>query len=62
MEGIILDQNDPNPWSESTIINFSIPTSVRDAKIMFTDNKGTVLRSAKIESRGEGSLEVYASE
>jgi hypothetical protein len=61
-QGIIINQNDPNPWSESTTITYSIPTSVKDARIMFTDNRGTVLRSAKIESRGEGSLDVYASE
>ena len=61
-QGIIINQNDPNPWKESTTITYMIPSSVREAKIMFTDNKGTVLRTAKIESRGEGSLEVYASE
>ena len=57
-----LNLNDPNPFSESTSISYFIPETVKDAKIMFSDNKGTVLRTAKIETTGDGVLEVYASE
>jgi len=34
---IILNQNDPNPFAEETRITFTIPESIRDAKIVFFD-------------------------
>ncbi len=58
---IILDQNDPNPFSETTTINYSIPEEVKNAKIIFTNSTGVILRSIIINERGEGSLEVYGS-
>ncbi len=57
-QGIILWQNDPNPFKESTTINYFIPNEVKEAKILFSDNKGSILRTAKIDSRGDGTLEV----
>jgi hypothetical protein len=60
--GIILDQNDPNPFTESTTINFVIPENVKEAKILFVNNAGIVLRSINLQQRGVGSLDVYASE
>ncbi|CAN5450052.1 hypothetical protein BH11BAC2_BH11BAC2_00650 [soil metagenome] len=61
-QGIILNQNDPNPFAESTQITYYITENIKEAKIMFSDNNGRVLRSAKIETFGEGTLEVYASD
>lgn len=58
---IILDQNDPNPFSETTTINYSIPEEVKNAKIIFTNSSGVILRSLIINERGEGSLEIYGS-
>lgn len=61
-QGVVLHQNDPNPFAESTIIRFSIPESVSNARLLFSDTKGTILKLAQIDSRGEGSLEVFASD
>lgn len=61
-QGIILNQNDPNPFTESTRITFQIPDEVRDAKIIFTSTTGTIINTAIINERGVGELEVYSSE
>ncbi len=59
---IILNQNDPNPFAEETKITFNIPTSVADAKIIFTDNAGHIIQTVKINERGAGQLNVYGSD
>ncbi|HZG01510.1 MAG TPA: tail fiber domain-containing protein, partial [Chitinophagales bacterium] len=58
---IILDQNSPNPFAEQTSIGYTIPLDVKDAKIMFYDNGGRVLKVVSITDRGTNSLVVYAS-
>lgn len=57
---IILDQNSPNPFSEETFINYTIPKEVSKAVIMIYDNLGQVLKSVIINERGQGSLHIYA--
>ena len=57
---IILDQNSPNPFSEETFINYTIPSGVSKAIIMIYDNLGQVLRTVVINDRGQGSLHIYA--
>ncbi|MBK9318690.1 MAG: T9SS type A sorting domain-containing protein [Bacteroidetes bacterium] len=61
-QGIILNQNDPNPFTESTRITFQIPDEVKNAKIIFTSTSGTIINTAIINERGVGELEVYSSE
>lgn len=58
---IILDQNSPNPFAEQTTITFIIPKDVKDAQILFSDDKGSVIKTVQINTRGAGSLLVYAS-
>jgi hypothetical protein len=58
---IILLQNDPNPFSEETKINYTVPGSVLEAKIIFFDNAGHIIQTVKINERGSGQLNVYAS-
>ncbi|MBK9637195.1 MAG: hypothetical protein IPO63_05040 [Bacteroidetes bacterium] len=62
VSSIILLQNDPNPFTESTRITFQIPDDVRDAKIIFTSSTGSIINTAIINERGAGELEVYSSE
>ena len=58
---IILNQNDPNPFAEETKITYTIPEGVSEAKIIFFDNSGHIIQTVKINERGEGQLNVYAS-
>jgi hypothetical protein len=57
---IILDQNSPNPFSEETFINYTIPKDVLKATIMIYDNSGQVLKTVTISERGKGQLHIYA--
>lgn len=57
---IILNQNTPNPFSEETFINYTVPKEVSKAIIMIYDNSGQVLKTVTISERGEGSLHVYS--
>ncbi len=59
--GIILDQNAPNPFAEQTVITYTIPESVQDARLIFYTNNGTILKTVQITERGAGSITVYAS-
>jgi hypothetical protein len=57
---IISNQNSPNPFAEETIIKFIIPSTVIEAKIIFFDNNGAVLKTLSIDERGEGQITVFA--
>lgn len=59
---IILNQNDPNPFSERTRISYKIPESVKKAEVIFYTSKGVILKSVVITTRGEGEMNVFASD
>lgn len=56
---IILDQNLPNPFAENTVINYNIPTDVMEAKLLFYDLNGRIIKELIIDERGESKLTVY---
>lgn len=58
---IILNQNDPNPFAEQTRIRYNIPDEINKAEIIFFDNNGKVLKTVIVNERGNGSIQVYAS-
>lgn len=61
-EAIILDQNVPNPFAEQTVINFSIPETVKKAQIHFYNGTGQLMQSVDVTERGLGSLTVFGSD
>jgi trimeric autotransporter adhesin len=61
IQSIVLDQNVPNPFAESTVIGYFIPENIKMAQIIFTENNGRVLRTVDINASGNGMIKVYAS-
>lgn len=59
LKAIVLDQNLPNPFAESTQINFIIPDDVLNAKLLFYDMSGRIINEVNINERGNGTLTVY---
>lgn len=56
-----IKQNAPNPSNNSTIISYYIPNETRNAQILVTDIKGSVLRAYNV-SRGEGQVNIKSGE
>lgn len=59
---IVLGQNTPNPFTESTVINYSIPRSFGRAQLIFTATNGEVVKTADIKVSGKGQVNVFASD
>jgi hypothetical protein len=59
---IVLNQNVPNPFAESTVITFSIPATVQKAQIHFYNAAGQLINSVDITERGNGQLNVFAND
>ena len=51
-----LAQNQPNPFSETTIIEYAIPEKANESKIIFTDLNGSVIKTVAVN--GIGQLEI----
>ncbi|MCX6250966.1 MAG: tail fiber domain-containing protein [Bacteroidetes bacterium] len=61
-DAIILNQNVPNPFAEHTVITFNIPEGCNTAVINFYDNIGKMIKSVKIDTRGNGLLNVFGDD
>ncbi|CAN5467014.1 hypothetical protein BH11BAC1_BH11BAC1_13520 [soil metagenome] len=61
-ESVILKLGDavPNPFAENTTISYTLPTSVKQAQLIFYESSGKVLRTVDISTRGDGAIKVYA--
>ena len=56
-----MDQNKPNPFSESTVIALNIPSNAQTANIYIYDMSGKQVQSLPVSERGETNITVYAS-
>jgi hypothetical protein len=57
----VLSQNQPNPFSEKTLIRFYIPKTTKEAAIKVFDNTGSVHRLFSITGEGPGTIELEAN-
>ena len=57
-----MDQNKPNPFSESTVIALNIPTDAQTAGIFIYDMSGKQVKSIPVTERGETNITVYAAD
>ena len=64
LSGASLGQNIPNPFNNTTSINYTLPQSRNgetSAKIIITDKAGKVLKEINISGSGKGSVKIDAS-
>ena len=57
-----MDQNKPNPFSESTVITLNIPSNTQVANIFIYDMSGKQVQSLPVSERGETNITVYAAD
>ena len=57
-----MDQNKPNPFSESTVITLNIPKDTNTANIFIYDMSGKQVKAIPVSERGETNITVYASD
>lgn len=57
-----MDQNNPNPFSESTVITLNIPDQTQKASIFIYDMSGKQVQNIPVSERGETNITVYASD
>ena len=56
-----MDQNKPNPFSESTVIALNIPEQTQTANIFIYDMSSKQVQSLPVAERGETNITVYAA-
>jgi len=61
ISGASLAQNIPNPFTNGTTINYTLPQQYSSAKIIITDKLGKKLKEINVSGRGNGSVKVAAS-
>ncbi len=61
LSDVSLAQNTPNPFVNTTIINYSLPQKFTTAQILITDKNGKQLKQLNISGSGKGSLNVNAA-
>jgi trimeric autotransporter adhesin len=54
----ILYQNDPNPYTTSTKINYYLPSNVQGASIVFYDTYGNQLKTIQLSQTGNGTINI----
>lgn len=60
--GIVLYQNKPNPFTENTVIQYKIPSTVNEASVLIFDMQGKQLKKYENLKRGESSIVINGGE
>ncbi|MEN0048916.1 MAG: T9SS type A sorting domain-containing protein [Bacteroidota bacterium] len=55
-QNIHLQQNAPNPFSNTTSINYSLPENAQNAEIQIRNLSGVLIKSIAIEGSGTGTV------
>jgi len=56
-----LEQNIPNPFTNSTTIHYTLPEKSLSAKIIITNKNGKMLKEVRVSGSGKGSINVNAA-
>ncbi|SDE94237.1 Chaperone of endosialidase [Dyadobacter soli] len=60
--GVIVEQNVPNGFSESSAIRYFVPNSVKEARVDVYSVSGVKVNSYPVKERGEGQLTISADD
>ena len=55
-----LEQNDPNPFMQTTVVRYTLPESVKSAFLYIYDLNGTQIDQKMLQSRGKSSVTLEA--
>ena len=58
----VLEQNNPNPFTENTVIGYTLPESVQTATLYIYDMNGTQVHQMTLTERGSSSVTVSGGE
>jgi hypothetical protein len=58
---VSLEQNIPNPFSNTTTISYNLPPTFISAKLIVTDKMGKILKELNVSGSGKGSLKIDTS-
>ena len=58
----MLKQNSPNPFTENTVIEYTLPESIQNANIYIYDMNGKQIEQIALTERGESSVTVNGGE
>jgi len=59
---VVLNQNVPNPFAESTYITYNIPAQFKYAQIIFSTTDGKIIKAVDIKETGRGRINVFAND
>ena len=61
MDAATLAQNAPNPFNQTTTINYAVPTKASNATLQIFDLNGAMLKSVNL-AKGNGQVTINAGE
>jgi hypothetical protein len=57
-----IEQNTPNPFNQTTVINYHVPQNAGNAFIQITDMNGRVIKTITADAKGNGQLLLHVGE
>lgn len=60
-DGVALEQNIPNPFNQTTTIQYYLPKNVQNATLQVSDLNGKVIQSIVLNDRGAASVTIDAA-
>jgi len=58
--GAYLEQNQPNPFNDNTLIRYHVPTDATDAVVNIFNVKGQLIHSERVTQMGVGEIQIKA--